>query len=99
MPRGVRLLDLRSVCSSSGFYGLRLNSPQGEGTVLQAYKTLEQHWRRATNCRNAELLRKDRGFKAYVLNKNGKPLTSAKRHGKARHLLEDGKAKAARIPY
>jgi hypothetical protein len=55
MPRGVRLLDLRSVCSSSEFYGLWLNNPLGEGIVLQAYKTLEQHWRRATYPRNRGL--------------------------------------------
>ena len=29
----------------------------------------------------------------YVLNNKGKPLMPTNRHGKVRHLLEDGKAK------
>ncbi|MDR1541140.1 MAG: RRXRR domain-containing protein [Clostridiales bacterium] len=33
----------------------------------------------------------------YVLNKNGKPLMPTKRRGKVRHLLEDGKAKVAKL--
>jgi hypothetical protein len=33
----------------------------------------------------------------YVLNKNGNPLMPTKRRGKARHLLKDGMAKAAKL--
>jgi hypothetical protein len=33
----------------------------------------------------------------YVLNKNGKPLMPTKRRGKAVRLLEDGRAKAAKL--
>jgi hypothetical protein len=33
----------------------------------------------------------------YVLNRSGAPLMPTKRHGKAGHLLEDGKAKAAKL--
>ncbi|WP_434576884.1 RNA-guided endonuclease IscB [Thermoanaerobacterium thermosaccharolyticum] len=33
----------------------------------------------------------------YVISKEGKPLMPTKRHGKARHLLKDGKAKVIRI--
>jgi hypothetical protein len=33
----------------------------------------------------------------YVLNKNGRPLMPTKRRGKARRLLKDGVAKAAKL--
>jgi hypothetical protein len=33
----------------------------------------------------------------YVLNKNGNPLMPTKRRGNVRHLLEDGKAKVAKL--
>lgn len=33
----------------------------------------------------------------YVLNKDGQPLMPTNRHGKVRHLLQDGKAKSILI--
>jgi hypothetical protein len=68
--------------------------------VLQAYKTLEQHWRRAASPRNGALRdsgAKEGGKHGLCFKQGRKALMPTKRHGKARRLLKDGRAEAAKL--